>query len=44
MPNPAAAAPHRIDVHHHLLPPRYVAETLDLRPGEHLLEIELLGE
>ncbi len=27
-------APHRIDIHHHLLPPRYVAETLELRPSD----------
>lgn len=26
--------PHRIDIHHHLMPPKYVAETMALRVGE----------
>ena len=25
--------PHRIDIHHHLMPPKYVAETMSLRAG-----------
>jgi predicted TIM-barrel fold metal-dependent hydrolase len=28
------AKPHRIDIHHHLLPPKYVSETMSLRVGE----------
>ena len=31
---PAAAAPHRIDIHHHVLPPKSVAELPKLVQGE----------
>lgn len=33
-PGAAPEKAHRIDVHHHLLPPKYVAETMSLRVGE----------
>ena len=32
-PAASGAAPHRIDVHHHLLPPRYMAAVASRRPG-----------
>jgi 6-methylsalicylate decarboxylase len=31
---PAVAKPRRIDIHHHLVPPKYVADTTALRTGE----------
>jgi len=33
-PVAARTKPHRVDIHHHLLPPKYVAETMALRVGE----------
>ena len=33
-PGVAGAKPHRIDIHHHLLPPKYVAELPKLAKGE----------